>query len=464
MLKRIVVIGGGITGLSTMHYLQKLKKEKSLDIELVLVEAKEYLGGKIHTVLENDFIMEVGADSIVARNESIIQLIEELQLEDEKVYNSTGISYIYTNNELHAIPADSVFGIPASIESLNSSTLVSELGKKEALKDLEIPNETFTKESSVGSFLEYFLGKELVEKQVVPVLSGVYSGDLNKLSIASTLPYLIDYKNKYGSIMKGLEENKAQFQASANKKFISFQNGLSTLIDRLEEVLSQSTIIKGVATKKVEKKDDYYSILLTNGETIEADSVVLATPHNVAQVILQDEELDTDFNKLKNSSLISVYLGFDIPDEQLPAEGTGFIVSENSDVRCNACTWTSRKWTHTSKNNQLLVRMFYKSSNPAFESMKNMSEDELVEVALQDIEMSLKLTGKPEVIEVTKWNEQMPNYHLAHGDAIQSLTAKMANDMPNVLLAGCSYYGVGIAACIKNGRETAEKIINSIVQ
>lgn len=464
MLKRIVVIGGGITGLSTMHYLQKLKKEKSLDIELVLVEANEYLGGKIHTVLENDFIMEVGADSIVARNESIIQLIEELQLEDEKVYNSTGISYIYTNNELHAIPADSVFGIPASIESLNSSTLVSELGKKEALKDLEIPNETFTKESSVGSFLEYFLGKELVEKQVVPVLSGVYSGDLNKLSIASTLPYLIDYKNKYGSIMKGLEENKAQFQASANKKFISFQNGLSTLIDRLEEVLSQSTIIKGVATKKVEKKDDYYSILLTNGETIEADSVVLATPHNVAQVILQDEELDTDFNKLKNSSLISVYLGFDIPDEQLPAEGTGFIVSENSDVRCNACTWTSRKWTHTSKNNQLLVRMFYKSSNPAFESMKNMSEDELVEVALQDIEMSLKLTGKPEVIEVTKWNEQMPNYHLAHGDAIQSLTAKMANDMPNILLAGCSYYGVGIAACIKNGRETAEKIINSIVQ
>ncbi|MEK5148342.1 protoporphyrinogen oxidase [Psychrobacillus sp. FSL K6-4615] len=463
-MKRIVVIGGGITGLSTMHYLQKLKKEKSLDIELVLVEANEYLGGKIHTVLENDFIMEVGADSIVARNESIIQLIEELQLEDEKVYNSTGISYIYTNNELHAIPADSVFGIPASIESLNSSTLVSELGKKEALKDLEIPNETFTKESSVGSFLEYFLGKELVEKQVVPVLSGVYSGDLNKLSIASTLPYLIDYKNKYGSIMKGLEENKAQFQASANKKFISFQNGLSTLIDRLEEVLSQSTIIKGVATKKVEKKDDYYSILLTNGETIEADSVVLATPHNVAQVILQDEELDTDFNKLKNSSLISVYLGFDIPDEQLPAEGTGFIVSENSDVRCNACTWTSRKWTHTSKNNQLLVRMFYKSSNPAFESMKNMSEDELVEVALQDIEMSLKLTGKPEVIEVTKWNEQMPNYHLAHGDAIQSLTAKMANDMPNVLLAGCSYYGVGIAACIKNGRETAEKIINSIVQ
>lgn len=462
-MKKIVVIGGGITGLSTMHYLQKLKNEQSLDIELVLVEANEYLGGKIHTMQEDNFIMEVGADSIVARNEAITNLIEELNLEDEKVYNSTGISYIYTNNELHAIPADTVFGIPTSIESLNSSTLISDAGKKEALKDLELQNESFTKESSVGSFLEYFLGKELVEKQIVPVLSGVYSGDLNKLSIATTLPYLIDYKNKYGSIIKGLEENRAQFQAAANKKFISFQNGLSTLIDRLEEVLSESTIIKGVATKKVEKKDGRYSVLLTNGETVEADSVVLATPHNVAQLILQDEQLDTDFNRLKNSSLISVYLGFDIPDKQLPAEGTGFIVSENSDVKCNACTWTSRKWTHTSKDNQLLVRMFYKSSSPAFESMKNMSEEELVEVALQDIKMSLKLTGKPEVIEVTKWNDQMPNYHLAHGDAIQSLTAKMADEMPNVVLAGCSYYGVGIVACIKNGRETAENIINSIV-
>lgn len=463
-MKKIVVIGGGITGLSTMHYLQKLKNEKSLDIELVLVEANEYLGGKIRTVQENDFIMEVGADSIVARNEAITKLIEELHLEDEKVYNSTGISYIYTNNELHAIPADTVFGIPASVESLNSSTLVSEAGKKEALKDLELPNETFTKESSVGSFLEYFLGEELVRKQIVPVLSGVYSGDLNKLTISTTLPYLIDYKNKYGSIIKGLEENKAKFQATANKKFISFRNGLSTLIDRFEEVLGETTIIKGVATKKVEKRDGRYLVSLANGETIEADSVVLATPHHVAQEILQEKELDTDFNQLKNSSLISVYLGFDIPDDQLPAEGTGFIVSENSDVKCNACTWTSRKWTHTSKNNQLLVRMFYKSVSPAFEGMKNMSEEELVEVALQDIKMSLKLTGKPEVIKVTKWNDQMPNYHLAHGDAIQSLTTKMAEEMPNVELAGCSYYGVGIVACIKNGKDTAEKIVNSIVE
>ena len=462
VLKKVVVVGGGITGLSTMHYLQKLKIEKALEVELILVESNEYLGGKIHSVQEKDFIMEVGADSIVARNEGVMPLVEELQLQDELVYNATGISYIYTNNELHAIPADTVFGIPTSVESLNSSTLVSEEGKKEALKDLEMPNESFTKESSVGAFLEYFLGKELVEKQIAPVLSGVYSGNLDKLTTSSTLPYLIDYKNKYGSIIKGLNANKGQFQAAANKKFISFKGGLSALINRLEVELSEATILKGVQTKKVQKRDDRYEILLSNKETIVADYVVLTTPHNVTQTILQNEELDADFNQLKNSSLISIYLGFDIPDKQIPAEGTGFIVSENSDLKCNACTWTSRKWKHTSEKSKLLVRMFYKSSSPAFESMKHMSEDELVQVALSDIEKSLKLNGKPQVVEVTKWNDLMPNYHLEHGKAIKSLNEKLSTEFPNVVLAGSSYYGVGIGACIKNGKETAALIAEGI--
>lgn len=461
-MKKVVVVGGGITGLSTMHYLQRLKIEKALDVDLVLVEAHDYLGGKIHSVSADSFIMETGADSIVARNEGVLPLVEELKLQEELVYNETGISYIYTNNELHAIPADTVFGIPTSEESLESSTLVSDEGKEEALKDLDSPNENFTKESSVGSFLEHFLGKELVEKQIAPVLSGVYSGKLHDLTISSTLPYLIDYKNEYGSIIKGLEAHKEQFAAAANKKFISFKGGLSTLINRLEKELSESTILKGVHTEKVTKKEAGYEVLLENGETIETDFVVLTTPHDVTQRILQEQDLDVDFNKLKNSSLISIYLGFDIPDEQLPADGTGFIVSENSDVKCNACTWTSRKWKHTSANGNLLVRMFYKSSNPVFESMKHMNEEELVEVALQDIDKSLKLNGKPQVVEVTKWNDLMPNYHLEHGEAIKSLNQKLSSMLPNVVLAGCSYYGVGIGACIKNGKETAQLISERI--
>ena len=95
--------------------------------------------------------METGADSIVARHQGVMELVQELDFEAELVYNETGISYIYTNNELHAIPADSTFGIPMSLTSLEESTLISEQGKK-ALKDLTLPNDRFTKESSIGEF------------------------------------------------------------------------------------------------------------------------------------------------------------------------------------------------------------------------------------------------------------------------------------------------------------------------
>lgn len=458
----VAIIGGGITGLSAAHYLEKLQQSVNLELDLVLVEGEAQLGGKIRTVENGDFIMETGADSIVARHSSVLQLVEELDLQDKVVYNGTGISYLYANNKLHAIPADSVFGIPMNKEALFSSTLVSEQGKREALRDFDSKNESFTRDSSLGEFLKAFLGEELVEKQIAPVLSGVYSGSLNDLTLASTLPYLIDYKNDYGSIIKGFEANKAHYQGVANKKFISFDQGMAVLIDRLEESLQNTEIVKGTGVSSIVKQGEGYEIRFNNGEAFGADFVILAMPHQTAQQVLGLEELDVEFNQLTNSSLISVYLGFDIADESLPEDGTGFIVSEGSDVLCNACTWTSRKWRHTSTRQQLLVRLFYKSSNPAYGELESLSEEELVKVALSDIRKSLAIDAQPSTVEVTKWEGLMPNYHMAHKAAVDGLESKMAMMVPNIHLAGSSYYGVGIGACIQNGKNLAQIIAEKL--
>ncbi|MFB5284980.1 protoporphyrinogen oxidase [Peribacillus sp. Hz7] len=458
-MKTVVVIGGGITGLSTMYYLQKAVKANDLDVRLILIEAQEQLGGKICSVHNGEFIIETGADSIVTRKENVIPFIKELGLEEEVVYNATGRSFLYSDSELKMIPEDAMFGIPMSLESLATTTLISAEGKVEALKDFYTLNDTFTKNDSVGAFLEHFLGKELVEKQISPVLSGVYSGKLNDLTIASTLPYLIDYKNEYGSIIRGLEANKEKFKGTANRKFLSFKNGLSTIINRLEEELMDSVeIIKGVQAKKVEKTSDRYLLTFTNYKEVEADYVVLSTPDSVAKQLLQNEELNEEFNQFKNSSMISIYLGFDLPDSELPQDGTGFITTEGSDLICNACTWTSRKWSHTSKNHHLLVRLFYKSSSPHYERLRKMNEAELEEVALADIRNSLGITGQPVASEITKWHNNMPNYHITHHQIVESLQEKMKSRYPNILLAGCSYFGVGIPDCIANGEKTAVRL------
>lgn len=151
----------GITGLSTAYYLQKSIQHNKLDVKIILVEASDRLGGKIRTLQHDDFIMESGADSIVTRKTNVAPLIEELGIQDEVVYNATGISYIYTEGKLKQIPKDAVFGIPLSIESLATTDLISAEGKVEALKDFYTPNDRFTKNDSVGDFLEAFFGKNL---------------------------------------------------------------------------------------------------------------------------------------------------------------------------------------------------------------------------------------------------------------------------------------------------------------
>ena len=460
-MKTVVVVGGGITGLTTMQYLKKQLAEKKVDARLIVIEKNSYLGGKIHSQHNEGFIMETGADSIVARHPGVLELVQELGFEQELVYNETGISYIHTNNELHAIPAGSTFGIPMSVESLMASTLISEEGKQRALHDLELPNTNFTKESSIGHFLEYFLGEELVRKQIAPVLAGVYSGDLYQLSLNSTLPYLVDYKNNYGSIMKGFEANRAQFEKAANKKFISFKGGLSKLIDRLEETLPEVEFMKQTAIQAIEKQGERYGVVLEN-ETLMADIVVLATPNETVRAVVKDEGLRTQLEKFTTASALTMYVGFDVADSVLPADGTGFIVSHHSDLVCNASTWTSRKWKHTSAQGNLLVRLFYKNINPRYEELAAMTDEQLTEVALGDIKRSLGIEEKPTVVNITKWIDQMPRYDLAHNEALGNVTKELAARYPNVFLAGCSYFGVGIGACIQNGKKTAEQIMTRL--
>ena len=458
----ILVIGGGVTGLSAMYTLQKWKTENQADVRLILAEAGPKLGGKIRTVKEGSFIMETGADSIVTRKAKDMSFIEELSLENEIVYNHTGRSYLFTEGELKSIPKDSVFGIPASIESLAKSTLISAEGKVEALKDFYTSNETFTKNDSIGQFLEYFLGKELVERQIAPVLSGVYSGDLQDLTIASTLPYVLDYKEKYGSIIKGFHANKEKFQSDGENRFFSFKNGLETLITAYERKLMDVEIKKNTKVVHIDQTVNQYKVLFENGEELEADGIILSIPHTAAQHLFRDSDLDEEFTHLKNTSMISIYAGFNVADNILPLDGTGFITPKSEDVFCDACTWTSRKWKHTSKEGNLLVRLFYKSSNPYFGALKDLSKEELLQVVQVDLKKSLGINKESIVSVMTNWSDCMPNYLITHPHTVKSLEEKMEKNYPGILLAGASYYGVGIPDCIENGEKVARKIISLI--
>lgn len=189
-----------------------------------------------------------------------------------------------------------------------------------------------------------------------------------------------------------------------------------------------------------------------------ADVVVLAVPNETVRHVLKDEQLDVQLQKFTTASALTMYVGFDVPDSVLPADGTGFIVSHNSELVCNASTWTSRKWKHTSAQGNLLVRLFYKNNNVRYEELAAMSDEELTKVALEDIRLSLGIEEEPTIVNITKWIDQMPRYDLAHNEALNVVVKDLEVRYPNLLLAGCSYFGVGIGACIQNGKKTGQEI------
>ena len=222
--------------------------------------------------------------------------------------------------------------------------------------------------------------------------------------------------------------------------------------------MTEVEFYKNTATTSVTKVDNRYEVLFDNQQSVLADAVVLAVPNQVVRNVLKDKELDNQLLKFTNASAITMYLGFDVPDLVLPADGTGFIVSHNSDLVCNASTWTSRKWKHTSANGNLLIRLFYKNNNPRYEELVSMSKEELTQVALNDVRLSLNIEEKPIVVNVEKWIDAMPRYDLAHNEALQVVLAELESKYPNLFIAGCSYFGVGIGACIENGKNTAQNI------
>lgn len=202
--KQVVVIGGGISGLTSAYYLQKKAAEKDIPLDVSLIEAGSRLGGKIETVKRDGFTIERGPDSFLERKESAGRLAREVGLGEELVPNGTGQSYILVNGRLHKMPAGSYMGIPTRIRPFLFSGLFTPAGKIRASMDLVKSKKTVEGDQSLGLFFRRRLGNQVVENLIEPLLSGIYAGDIDQLSLKATFPQFYEMEQEHGSLIKGL--------------------------------------------------------------------------------------------------------------------------------------------------------------------------------------------------------------------------------------------------------------------
>jgi oxygen-dependent protoporphyrinogen oxidase len=462
--QKIIIIGGGIAGLTSTFYLQKAIQEHNLPIEIKLIEASHRLGGKMQTVVKDGFTIERGPDSFLARKTSMTRLAKEVGMEDQLVHNSTGKSYVLVNEKLHSMPGGSIMGIPTEVGPFITTGLFSIPGKIRAAADFILPRSESGKDQSLGEFFRRRLGDEVVENLIEPLLSGIYAGDIDQLSLMSTFPQFYEVEQKYRSLIIGMKKSAPsqpkppERKEKGNGAFLTFKTGLQSFAEAIEAKIEARSILKGHRVEKITRNGTKYEVYLNNGETIVADSIIAATPHKITQSILSDYSFFDPLKSVPSTSVATVALAF--PEEAVKndIDGTGFVVSRNSDYSITACTWTHKKWTHSTPKGKVLLRCYVGRSGD--ETIVDLSDDRIIKIVLDDLKKTMDITLNPDFAIVSRWKNSMPQYTVGHKQRLTDIHEHMNRELPGVFLAGASYGGVGLPDCIDQGETAVTNVLD----
>ena len=456
-MKRVAIVGAGITGLSAMHYLLKDGGDLTVD----LYEASDRAGGKVNTHIRDGYTIELGPESYLARKEVMTELAHEVGLGDTLVRNQTGQAYIYAKNKLSPVPKGTMLGVPMELSPLLTTDLVSWTGKLRAGLDFIKPAMPLYKDISVGEFFRARFGNDLLEHMIEPLLAGVYGTDIDKLSLMSTYPNFKETEQEYGSLMKGLMAEKKDKPAAPKTKtgaFLQFKNGLQSFIDRLvsENEKRGGQIHFNFDVTAIEKTEDGYE-LTADGGTHHYDEVIVTTPHFQYKRWFKDKEFEY-FKHMEATSVATVVMAFDAEQVRNTIEGTGFVISRNMDTSITACTWTNKKWEHSTPEGKALLRAYV--GRPGDFIVHEKSDEDIVRLAREDLDKIMELDGEPEFTIVTRMMNSMPNYFVGHKYIIDDIQKYAAENYPGLHLIGASHYAVGLPDCVQTAKNTAEKILN----
>lgn len=456
MSKKVVIIGGGISGLTAAYYLKQEKKKLNLPVDILLIESSKRLGGKIQTVRKDGYVIERGPDSFLARKKSAFRLAENLGLEKEIVHNTAGKSFVLVNDELHVMPEGSNMGIPTQIKPFIFSGLFSPVGKLRAGLDFILPKTHVDGDMSLGAFFRRRLGNEVVENLIEPLLSGIYAGDIDEMSLLATFPQFYQIEQKHQSIVRGMKKEMPPVKSKGPRKgiFQTLNTGLQTIVDKIEEDLSSEEVLKGVQVVKINKLNKQYELVLSDGKVIEADSVIVSVPHRFLPGLFNNNDVFEPIGKVPSTSVANVAIAFPETAIKKDINGTGFVVSRNSDYNITACTWTHKKWPHACPKGKVLLRCYV--GRPDDQSIVDKTDEELVKIVLDDLRKTMDITEEPELFVVSRWKEAMPQYTINHLDRRKKMEDFLEKEMPGVSVIGCSFYGAGLPDCIDQGEKAVK--------
>jgi oxygen-dependent protoporphyrinogen oxidase len=461
-MKRIAIIGGGISGLAAAHALEEHRRNGA-DLEYFLYEASPRLGGVLRTERIDECLLEAGPDSFLTEKPWAADLCRTFGLGDQLIGSNDADrkTYILVNGRLVVMPDGLMFMVPTKIMPTVLSPLFSWQTKLRMVKELFHPR-NLGPDESVASFVERHYGSEMVDRLADPLLSGIYGGEAATLSVRAVLPRFAEMERTQGSLSRAMLAARQKTSPAPNKPapplFTSLKNGMQHLAETLISRLPKSSLLTNAPVQAISPEAGGW--LVSAGlQSDHFDAVILALPtHAAAQLLsLYSPQLSAELAAIQYSSSITVGLGYDRAVRQSLPAGFGFLVPRSEGKRLLAATFVHNKFPHRAPEDRALLRCFF--AGRTAENIWNFSDDEIVGILRNELQQILGLRAEPLFARVYKWKSAMAQYAVGHLDRLDRIEA-LRQKLPGLALAGNGYRGIGVPDCIRSGTEAAKQVLN----
>jgi oxygen-dependent protoporphyrinogen oxidase len=468
-MKRIAIIGGGISGLSAAFTIEE-KRRSGTDVQYVMFESSPRLGGVMVTDRVDGCLVEAGPDSFLTEKPWAADLCGKIGLGDQLIgsNDSERKTYIVARGKLVVMPDGLMFMVPTKIMPTVFSPLFSWRTKLRMAVEWFHPPHKASEDETVAEMVKRHYGPEMVELLADPLLSGVYGGEASGLSVRAVLPRFADMESKHGSLGRAMLESRKQARkkmgAAANPParplFTSLKDGMQQMVDALVARLDASSLKTSSLVQSVIRQDNGW-IVCAGYQTDQFDAVIIATPAHAAADVLEstDENLARDLSEIKYSSSVTVTLGYDEEVRRSLPPGFGFLVPRSEGHRMLAATFVHNKFPHRAPENRALVRCFLGGARD--EPILEMSEEEILEIVRDELRQIIALNAEPLFACVYKWRSAMAQYSVGHLERLQRIEA-LRQKLPGLALAGNGYNGIGVPDCVRSGTEAAGKILGEM--
>ena len=474
-MPHVVIIGGGISGLSTAFALQEACQKVGRTIDCTLIDSREQWGGKIQTSQVQGLIIEGGPDSFLSLKPWALELCKKLGLSDQlmNTIEENSQTFSYSRGKLRELPQGLISFIPTRVGSLISSGLLSWPGILRMGAEWFVPpSRESDLDESLASFFCRRVGQEAFDRLIEPLVAGIYAGDANELSLKATFPRFHEMEQKYGGLIKGVlaQRSLPRPPSSGPKRtiFTTLRGGLGdlveTLIKRVESngaTLRLGQPVLGLQMTKASTKP--YKVVLRDNEVLMADGVVLATPAFVSSKLVKPlhEYLSNLLEQIPYSSTATISLAYQQEDVTPFVRGFGFVVPRKEGKSLIAATWTSLKWANRAQPKQMLIRCYV--GGKGREAILDYDDVALVNYVREELRTIVGMTQAPLYTKVYRWERSMPQYTCGHLNRLQQIRDSQKL-FQRLYLTGAAYEGIGIPDCIREGTRIGKNWPNPLVE